>query len=199
MVTALVLAGAGGCTVSGDTSAPGPDPSVGREQLDGLTVAAADPMRGYDRDQFPHWGRTGENCDVRDAVLRRDGQDVVLDGCNVVDGRWFSPYDGRTVTDPSEMDIDHMVPLAAAWRSGAAAWTATQREEFANDLTRPQLIAVSRTTNRQKGDKDPSEWKPPDVGYWCRYAQDWITVKRYWKLSVTRSERDALAGMLRRC
>ncbi len=49
-------------------------------------------------------------------------------------GTWFSAYDGKTVTDPQDIDIDHMVPLANAWRTGAASWTDEQREEFANDL-----------------------------------------------------------------
>lgn len=35
-----------------------------------------------------------------------------------------------------------MVPLSNAWRSGARNWSTAQREAFANDLTRPQLIAV---------------------------------------------------------
>lgn len=50
-----------------------------------------------------------------------------------------------------------MVPLANAWRSGASAWTAGRRKEFANDLTRPQLVAVSAATNRSKGDQGPDE------------------------------------------
>jgi hypothetical protein len=171
-------------------------------QLSQLTVAMAASMRGYSRDRFPHWRTTGANCDVRDAVLRRDGERVApvqLRGCNVVGGRWYSPYDGKIFTDPQTVDIDHLVPLANAWRSGADRWDDKRRGDFANDLTRPQLKAVSLTSNRAKGDQDPSQWKPPNRGYWCQYAQDWIAVKYFWKLTVTTAERAALNDMIGAC
>jgi hypothetical protein len=198
LVAALAL-GAAGCVPVTDAAAPEVDPAVARRQLGELTVAKAGSMRGYSRDRFRHWGSAGTNCDVRDTVLSRDGEDVRLRGCNVVAGRWLSWYDNRTVTDPSTVDVDHMVPLANAWRSGAAKWRDARREAFANDLTRPQLIAVSRSSNRAKGDQDPAQWKPVNRAYWCRYAQDWITVKRYWGLSVTRAEKTALTKMLETC
>ncbi|MFV2012615.1 MULTISPECIES: HNH endonuclease family protein [unclassified Micromonospora] len=167
--------------------------------LDQLTVASAGDMRGYSRDHFPHWSSAGSNCDVRDTVLERDGTAIELDGCNVVGGQWLSAFDGESFTDPGDLDIDHIVPLANAWRSGADEWDDDQRREFANDLDRPQLIAVSASTNRAKGDQDPSQWKPPNRDYWCQYAQDWITVKHYWELSVTEPEKAALADMLTTC
>ncbi|NUT33392.1 MAG: HNH endonuclease [Hamadaea sp.] len=156
-------------------------------------------MTGYSRERFPHWRKTGANCDVRDTVLQRDGKNVKLDGCNVTGGTWESWYDDAVLTDPLKVDIDHMVPLAAAWRSGADKWTDEKRSDFANDLDRPQLFAVSASSNRSKGDQDPSLWKPPSKDAWCTYAQDWITVKAYWKLTVTAKERDALADMLTTC
>lgn len=171
-------------------------------QLDELAVAKSSSMRGYSRDRFPHWRDTGANCNVRDAVLRRDGErlgPVRLSGCNVVGGRWRSPYDGRTLTDPRTVDIDHVVPLANAWRSGADAWTDERRTGFANDLTRPQLKAVSLTSNRAKGDQDPAQWKPPSRAYWCQYALDWIAVKSFWLLTVTTAEKGALEDMMGTC
>ena len=164
-----------------------------------LVVARSGSMRGYSRDRFPHWRDTGANCDVRDSVLRRDGTSIRLKGCNVVAGRWSSPYDGRTYADPSDVDIDHVVPLANAWRSGADAWTDDKRGDFANDLVRPQLRAVSLSSNRAKGDQDPSQWKPLNHDFWCEYAQDWIAVKHYWRLTVTTAEKTALTDMLETC
>jgi hypothetical protein len=204
LVAMLALAGAGcdPATLPDSPSAPASGGGGGGDagkQLSRLTVASSGSMRGYSRDRFPHWRSTGRNCDVRDSVLKRDGKQVKLSGCNVVGGRWTSPYDGRSFSDPKDMDIDHMVPLANAWRSGAASWTDDKRGDFANDLTRPQLAAVSLTSNRAKGDQDPSQWKPPSRDYWCRYAQDWITVKSYWKLTVTSAEKAALTDMLRTC
>ena len=108
-------------------------------------------------------------------------------------------YDGTTLTSPTKVDIDHVVPLANAWRSGASAWTTDKREDFANDVDRPQLIASSQNSNRSKGDQDPSTWKPKATSVWCEYAEDWIEVKSYWKLTVTTAEKSALIDMLEEC
>jgi hypothetical protein len=176
------------------------DADGARSLLDDLTVAESGSMRGYSRERFPHWEER-DGCDAREAVLRRDGEDVsVEDGtCEVRDGTWHSPFDGEELTDPGDVDIDHMVPLANAWRTGASEWADEQRAEFANDLDRPELIAVSAESNRAKGDQDPSQWRPPERGYWCQYAHDWVVVKHHWELSVTAAEKDALEDMLRTC
>jgi hypothetical protein len=187
-----------GCLASGNSTST---PTEARQQLDGLTVAAWQSTSGYSRDRFPHWRPDGEgSCNVRDTVLRRDARQVRLsNGCNVVDGEWLSAYDERVLTDPEQVDIDHMVPLANAWRSGAAKWDDNKRADFANDLSRPELIAVSRTSNRSKGDQDPAQWRPPNRGYWCEYAVDWIAVKHHWRLTVTAAEKAALMDMLGTC
>lgn len=39
-----------------------------------------------------------------------------------------------------------------AWVSGARSWTAAQRQAFANDVTRPQLVAVTDNLNQAKSD-----------------------------------------------
>jgi hypothetical protein len=199
---AALLTAAAGCVV---TSAEPPsggstvDAVDSRAQLGKLKVAKAGSMRGYSRAKFPSWRSTGGNCDVRDSVLARDGTKVKTSGCNVVAGTWRSVYDDKTIDTPTKVDVDHVVPLANAWRSGASAWTTDRREDFANDLDRPQLIAVSQTSNRAKGDQDPSTWKPSATGSWCEYAVDWITVKSYWKLTVTSTEKAALTDMLEKC
>lgn len=198
LVAALAVATAG-CSAVDEPEAP---PSGGgnvSQKLGELTVATAGSMKGYSRNRFPHWRSTGKNCDVRDSVLQRDGEDIELSGCNVVGGQWESVYDSRAFTDPSKVDIDHTVPLANAWRSGADEWDDQKRGDFANDLTRPQLIAVSASSNRAKGDQDPSQWKPANRSYWCQYAEDWVTVKHHWRLTVTSAEKTALTEMLEGC
>ena len=201
LLIALLLTG---CDVVAAEDGPGPGPgstSSGNAtaELDGLVVAKAASMRGYSREKFPHWRDTGANCDVRDSVLKRDGEKVKFSGCNVVAGTWHSVYDDQVLSSPTKVDIDHMVPLANAWRSGAGKWTDDERGEFANDLERPQLVAVSASSNRSKGDQDPSTWKPPAREHWCSYAEDWITVKSHWKLTVTTPEKNALTDMLETC
>lgn len=202
LTAALALTG---CEVvdAGPSGGPAPtgttDATEARALLDDLTVAAAGSMRGYSREKFPHWRDTGSNCDVRDSVLERDGEKVKRSGCNVVAGTWHSFYDGEVLNSPTKVDIDHTVPLANAWRSGAAKWDTDKRGDFANDLDRPQLLAVSASSNRSKGDQDPSTWKPPARESWCEYAVDWVTVKSYWKLTVTEKEKAALDDMLETC
>lgn len=92
-----------------------------------------------------------------------------------------------------------MVALAEAWRSGAPTWSTSKREDFANDLTSQQLIAVSGESNMEKSDEDPVEWKPSNTGYRCMYARSWINVKYVWNLSVNRAEKTALSTMLDSC
>lgn len=157
-------------------------------------------MNGYDRDEFPHWTNHGENCNTRELVLKRDGDDVETGAdCYPTSGSWSSPYDGQTWTDPSDLDIDHLVPLAEAWRTGAADWTREEREQFANDLEGVNLLAVTDSVNQSKGDSGPEAWKPPLKSYWCTYATDWIDVKHTWDLTVDEEEKAALAEMLDRC
>ncbi|MCA1847037.1 MAG: lamin tail domain-containing protein, partial [Actinobacteria bacterium] len=120
--------------------------------------------------------------------------------CKVVAGDWYSLYDGLTFTDPAELDIDHMVPLAEAWDSGAASWDADRRQAYANDLDHPQALrAVSASSNRSKGDLDPAQWKPTRDASWCEYANDWVTVKKAWDLTADQDEVDDLRVMLRTC
>jgi hypothetical protein len=136
---------------------------------------------------------------VRDRVLQRDGQDIhTASGCRIT-GSWTSPYDGLRFTVGHKLDIDHVVPLAEAWMTGARAWSPARRQAFANDLTDPELVAVSAHANRAKGDSTPDEWKPPRHATWCVYARWWIDVKAVWRLTVTRTERSALSTMLGSC
>ena len=188
--------------------APAPVPSNGGAgallaQLRIVDGAASPP--GYSRDLFPTWlDLDGNGCDARDDTLIAESlvpaQVTYSDGCDVVSGRWLSIYDGLEVTEPSDLDVDHLVPLAEAWRSGAHAWEAVRRAAFANDLTFPDhLIAVTASTNRSKSDSPPNEWRPPQQETWCRYANAWVTVKMNWSLTITTAERDALGQMLDTC
>ncbi|KAL2828016.1 hypothetical protein BDW59DRAFT_171139 [Aspergillus cavernicola] len=177
-----------------------PSTSVAETQLEALTVAAAGSGSDYDRDLFPHWISQGDSCDTRDLVLVRDGTNVETgSGCSIDSGSWYSEYDGATWTQASDLDIDHMVPLANAWRSGASEWTTDEREAFANDLDIPQLIAVTDNVNQQKSDSGPEEWVPPLTSYHCTYGKMWVNVKYTYGLSVTQAEKSALEGLLDTC
>uniref|UniRef100_UPI0006E1D86D HNH endonuclease family protein n=1 Tax=Streptomyces prasinopilosus TaxID=67344 RepID=UPI0006E1D86D len=155
---------------------------------------------GYDRDLFPHWITVSGTCNTRETILKRDGTNVVTDSaCAATSGSWYSPYDGATWSAASDVDIDHVVPLAEAWDSGARNWATSQRQAFANDRTRPQLIAVTDNVNQAKGDKDPAEWMPSRTAYRCTYVRAWVQVKYHYGLSVDSAEKSALQGHLAGC
>jgi hypothetical protein len=197
---ALHLPGSAPATATATAAPTAPAATAAASQLDRLKVAAALPMTGYSRAKFPHWIDQGGGCDTREVVLKRDGTGVTTGAnCQPTAGKWHSAYDNTWLTQSSRVQIDHVVPLANAWRSGAANWTTDKRQQFANDLTDPQLLAVSSTTNESKGDQDPSTWKPPNTAEWCDYASRWIAVKTKWQLTITAAEKTALRDMLTHC
>ncbi|MFH9553530.1 HNH endonuclease family protein [Streptomyces sp. NPDC051445] len=191
-----------GLFTSPTASAALPTPVSGataRTYLASLTVKAEN-RTGYDRDLFPTWITISGTCNTREYILKRDGTNVVTNSaCTATSGSWYSPYDGATWTAASDLDIDHLVPLAEAWDSGASAWTTAQRQGFANDVTRPQLIAVTDNVNQSKSDQDPAEWMPSVTSYRCTYVRAWVQVKYYYGLSVDSAEKSALTSYLAGC
>ncbi|HEX5094756.1 MAG TPA: HNH endonuclease family protein [Acidimicrobiia bacterium] len=181
---------------------PAEEPTV-PGTLDALHVAEPDLSTPYDRDRFGGgWIDADGDClDTRQEVLAVESTTpVVMTGCAVQSGSWTDPWSGRSYTDPGEVEIDHTVALADAWRSGASTWTDARREQFANDLTDPMILnALASAENAAKSDKGPDAWKPPDQSSWCVYASAWVRIKLRWDLSATRAEWNALRTMLETC
>jgi Protein of unknown function (DUF1524) len=157
-----------------------------------VVVAPELPEVGYERGLFVHWiDADGDGCDTRCEVLAAE---------RLPGGGWLSSYDGTTRSDPSGLDVDHVVALAEAWRSGASGWNPARRQAFANDLDDPgALVAVSEGANRSKGDRDPASWQPPAGGAWCGFATGWIATKVRWGLTADPAEVAALRTMLATC
>ncbi|GLZ02164.1 HNH endonuclease family protein [Actinoplanes sp. NBRC 103695] len=197
-VTSAALAAVFALAAPVQAAPPGiPSTATAQSYLNGLTVATQGSMSGYSRDRFNHWITISGSCNTRETVLKRDGTNVTTDSaCASTSGSWYSPYDGATWTAASDVDIDHVVPLAEAWRSGASSWTDARRQSFANDLSRPQLIAVTDNVNSSKGDQDPSTWQPSRTAYRCTYAKIWIAVKNYYSLTLQSAEKTALQTAL---
>jgi len=176
------------------TVPPGiPSTSTAWSQLNSLTVRSEGSTSGYDRSLFPHWITIEGTCNAREYVLKWDGYNVTVDSsCRATSGSWYSDYDGVWTSDPSSFDIDHVVPLAEAWRSGANNWSTSKRQSFANNVDAPQLWAVTASSNRSKGDQDPASWMPPRTAVHCNYVKAWINVKYRYGLAVDSSEKSAL-------
>ncbi|KAF9276155.1 hypothetical protein BGZ68_010216 [Mortierella alpina] len=200
-VIVVVLAAAVAAMAPALAAPPTPiDAATARRYLAELRVEPETSNPVYDRKKFKHWITISGQCNTRETVLKRDGIDVVTDSlCAAKSGTWHSPYDNATWTEQSDLDIDHVVPLKEAWESGASAWTDAQRQKFANDLERPQLMAVTDNLNQAKGDKDPAQWMPPLVSFQCTYLQAWVEVKRYYNLTVDALEKNAISSKLTDC
>ncbi|ANP54768.1 hypothetical protein J2Z21_001588 [Streptomyces griseochromogenes] len=198
--TALIASAALFNSPSASAALPTPvSGATARGYLAQLTVATEN-RTGYSRDKFPTWITISGTCNTREWILKRDGSNVVTNSaCTATSGSWYSPYDGATWTSPSDVDIDHLVPLAEAWDSGASKWTTAQRQAFANDVTRPQLLAVTDNVNQAKGDQDPATWVPSRSAYLCTYVRAWVQVKYYYNLSVDSAEKTALTNDLAHC
>ena len=165
---------------------------VSRAMRERLAGAIASIVRMLCRRSHSLMRMTRTSRDIASSIFE------VGSGCAVT-GSWYSVYDGATWYDAGDVDIDHLVPLAEAWDSGAGAWSTSAREGFANDLSQPQLIAVTDNVNQEKGDQDPAEWMPPSSGFHCVYARAWVQVKYNYDLSVDSAEKSALTSILNGC
>ncbi len=163
-----------------------------REDATETTPAVA--PSAYDRGDWSHWSDADGDCqDTRQEVLVAESEIPVRfrddRRCAVASGRWRCPYTGRVITDPRELDVDHLVPLHEAHRSGGHAWDRARRERFANALDDPMhLVAVDRGANRSKGDKAPHAWMPPSPSERCGYLRAWVDIKERWGLSQSAPE-----------
>ena len=195
-----------------ETASPTPPPATTEAPIEELSELAEllaqlslapEQGEGYDRDLFRHWiDSDGDGCNTRREVLIEEAviRPQLSGDCDLSGGEWYSIYDDVTTNDPSDFDIDHLIPLKEAWDSGAHSWSASQRRAFANDLANSQaLIAVTASSNRSKSDRDPADWLPPNQSYHCQYIIDWMTVKIFWNLSVDEREFQALRRVASNC
>lgn len=168
----------------------------------GLAAGAAADCPDYDRSEWPHWDRVLGTCwDVRQQVLIDESLvPVEMRGCRVERGLWIDLYTGKLFTDPSRLDIDHVVPLGEVADSDGCEWDAARRRAYANDLSDPRtLLAVSASANRSKGARDPAQWLPEWQPFVCEYVALWQAVKERWGLAMDAAEREAVERVEARC
>jgi hypothetical protein len=157
----------------------------------------------YDRTEWKHWiDADKDGQDTRQEVLIAENladaehTEYNEDSSRIIKGMWVCMYTGDTIIDPSLLDVDHFVPLKEAHISGGYKWSAVQKQAYANELLSNDnhLIAVSRSANRSKGAKDPSDWIPKTNGCW--YIKEWTNIKRLWDLSYDKKEADFILNYL---
>lgn len=153
----------------------------------------------YNRKNWSHWIDVDKDCQhTRSEVLIRDSlvspTFKTSNECRIYFGLWICPYSGYKFKEPSGLDIDHVVPLWNAYKSGAAKWTKEQKRIFANDMD--NLLAVQSRANRQKGASGPEAWRPKNKKFWKKYAFTWIRIKERYGLSYTQQELNALFIMM---
>lgn len=156
----------------------------------------------YDRKAWPHWVDYDNDCqNARAEILIRDSMVPVKfkrnKGCVVTWGKWLDPYTLQTFTKASDIDVDHMIPLAHAHDSGAGNWSKSQRRSFANDPE--NLLAVEDNANQQKGAQAPHEWMPINAKYHCAYLNKWQALKVKYKLTATKKELHFISNKLANC
>jgi len=169
------------------------------EAPQGALATETAPEAPYDRSEYGSWRDYDKDCqDTRQEVLIAESEVPVTfkDGktCKVATGQWTCPYTGVKIVDPKLIDIDHMVPLREAHGSGGWEWERDKKRLYSNDLEDPNhLIAVTASSNRSKGSRDPAGWMPPRTEFWCDYLKAWVGVKRKWELAMDCDEARTIA------
>ena len=166
------------------------------------SIAAPTQISPYNRKDWPHWIDADHDCqntrqEMLIAISRTPVKFKDARQCTVVSGEWFGVYTGKTFTKASDVDIDHIVPLAHAHRHGADKWTRDQRRVFANDFE--NLLVVDDSANQSKSDQAPHDWLPPRKDYWCEYGKRWQRIKEKYRLWYSSQERKALELLAETC
>lgn len=174
---------------------------------------------GYDRECGtgrgcvfgPAWSddvdvKFGHNgCDTRNDVLRDRASEFAVKsgtgGCVIASGVVEDFYTGERmefVRGPgNRVQIDHVVPLAAAWDLGANDWSQQQRVNFANDPA--NLVIATGSLNASKSDQTPGEWLPANQRAACSYVERYKAVASSYGIAVTVDDRNAIDQASERC
>lgn len=213
-VSALVLAPFAVATPTQAAIADLPSYEQALDMLADVSVDSPATSDGYSRAEFPHWRSAGDGCDTRQLILRRDLTDITLrdDGCTVGLGTLDDPYTGLTIAfqhtnypepgagNSNTVQIDHIIALCDAWKTGAQEWTREQRAAFANDPL--NLIAADGPANGSKGCGNAHEWLPRSSGnsaFDCDYVTAQAAVKSKYGLWMAFDEKQVIEDILVEC
>lgn len=195
---------AGDLDKKGEDAAKAVDEKIeaAKKELSSVTIAPKNTKAEYNRGKdWPHWAIISGRCDARETVLGSVGFSNDPKTCKALPKEGFSytePYAGAKVSDPSKLDIDHLIPLEFVARHGGSSWSQQKRTQYANDVS-AVLVAVDAGQNRSKGSKGPGEWMPKNTEYHCEYAEKWLSISSKYGISMEQSDKTALSKALGTC
>ena len=173
-------------------------------------LKTAGTCAGYARSKFPDnepsdvsSGHTldGKSLSLRYYVIELDSSGAHIPAGkseSYMTGTLHNEYTGKAITlthgpDTTAIQVDHVVALGDAWKTGACRWSSSKRTSFAIDVA--ELRAVDTRDNEAKSDKDAAQWLPPANRTW--YVETQINIKAKYGLGVTAAERSAITRVLK--
>lgn len=154
----------------------------------------------YSRSEWNHWVDSDGDCqNLRHELLIAqsliDVSYTGMDQCYVRDGKWLDPYSNQYYQQASDLDIDHVVPLAYAHQAGGYRWSDDAKERFANDPD--NLLIVDDGINQSKGSKGPADFVPEYSQ--CEYARIWLLVSEKYELLINEPDLMVIDNIMESC
>ena len=152
-------------------------------------------------DYLVRWPDSDNDCqNLRHELLVRESlSDVTFTNshnCVVSAGVWFDPYTEKQLNQASDLDVDHVIPLAYAHEHGGDAWSNKKKKAFATD--QDNLLLVDDYENSVKGSKGPSEYLPAK-GFHCEYLSIWKHMAEKYSIKIDEADRAVIAETQPRC
>lgn len=172
------------------------------------------PKFEYERDYFikDFVSPIKDGCTTRDNILYTENKGKItykLDKngnllCKPISGEWTTSFDNhaKVYTNPTEIEVDHTVPLKNVWDNGGWNWKPWQLKAYANDSTPGHLNLMDNTMNSIKKDSSFDKWRPSDMfvniptSVNCQYGSDYASVKHRWNIPIREEEFNKLSDYL---
>jgi hypothetical protein len=172
------------------------------EANSGLAGPGVSNSRNYRREDYlVSWIDEDGDCqNLRHEMLIRENlSDITFTNsnrCTVNTGRWLDPYTGIYLNQASDLDVDHVIPLAYAHTNGGYSWSTSKKQTFAVDES--NLLLVDDGENQSKGAKGPSEYLPRKE-FQCEYARIWNLVATKYNLDLAERDLGTIRNILTQC
>ena len=143
---------------------------------------------------------SGQGClDRRSWILALHSQrQVQIEGCRLVAGSWTDLVTGRNSSDPDDMTVIPVIPLALALAAGLGG-EALQDWLYPDRAQGWLWMPATRQSARQRGGRSIEAWQPARPDMRCHYLRRWLTAKAHFTLAVSPAELAWLRGARREC